>query len=159
MRAEPINIEESFARFIPSDSYDSGGAGLFSCVNDQMKMLSTLACGGTAPNGYRLLSPESIGMMGKNELSDSARIDFMPGRLYGYSWGLCGRAHINKKISRARSAEGEFGWDGAAGAFALVDPINRVSMYFGMEVLGCVYSYNKLFPDLRDLGYELLGIE
>jgi CubicO group peptidase (beta-lactamase class C family) len=159
MTAEPIDVEKRYEAFVLCDGYDSGGAGLFSSVNDQMKLLSTLACGGTSPDGYRLLSQKSIERMGKNELADSARPDFMSGRLYGYSWGLCGRAHVNKRISRARSAEGEFGWDGAAGAFALADPINRVSMYFGMEVLGCNYSYHKLFPDLRDLGYELLGIE
>lgn len=159
MRAEPVDIEKHHARFIPCNAYDSGGAGLFSSVNDQMKLLSTLACGGTSSDGYRLLSPDSIEKMGENGLSDGARMNFMPTRLYGYSWGLCGRAHVNKKLSRARSAQGEFGWDGAAGAFALADPKNRVSMYFGMEVLGCNYSYHKLFPDLRDLGYEFLGIE
>lgn len=157
--AEPVNIEENHARFVPCEGYDSGGAGFFSSVDDQMKLLGALANGGVSPDGYRVLTPESIEMMGKNELADSARPNFQPSRLYGYGWGLCGRAHVNKRISRARSAEGEFGWDGAAGAFALVDPVNQVSMYFGMEVLGCNYSYHKLFPDLRDLGYELLGIE
>ena len=159
MRSEPLDMEENHSRFIPFYGYDSGGAGLFSTVDDQMRLLSTLACGGTSSDGYRLLAPETIVEMGKNRLPESALYDYRPTRLYGYGWGLCGRAHMNKVFSTARSALGEFGWDGAAGAFALVDPENRVSMYFGMEVLSCNYSYHKIFPDLRDMGYELLGIE
>ncbi len=159
MRSHPADIDEKYNSFILCDNYDSGGAGLFSTVDDQMRLLSTLACGGTSPEGYHLLSPETIAQMGENRLPDTVLLTYHPTRLYGYGWGLCGRAHMNKLVSGARSALGEFGWDGAAGAFALVDPTNRVSMYFGMEVLGCNYSYHKLFPDLRDMGYELLGIE
>lgn len=159
MKATPVDGEQEYNRYVLCDGYDSGGAGLFTSVNDQMKLLNALANGGTAPDGTRILKPETITLLGKNGLPDSARPDFQPNRLYGYSWGLCGRAHVNKTVSRARSAEGEFGWDGAAGAFALADPTNRVAMYFGIEVLNCAYSYYKLFPDLRDLGYEILGIE
>ena len=159
MQARPVDGEKDHARFVPCAGYDSGGAGLFSTVNDQMKLLTVLANGGTTSDGYRILSPNTIAQMGKNGLPDSAYPDFQPTRLYGYGWGLCGRAHVNKRISLARSAEGEFGWDGAAGAFALIDPFNRVSMFFGMQVLGCAYSYHKLFPDLRDMGYALMDIE
>ncbi len=159
MKATPIDGEKHHKFFIPSAEYDSGGAGLFSTVNDQMKLLTTLANGGTAPNGYQLLKPESIALFGENRLPDSARPDFLSDRLFGYSYGLCGRVHIDRKLSLSRSAEGEFGWDGAAGAFALVDPKNQVAMFFGIQVLGCTISYFKVFPELRNLGYELLGIE
>lgn len=158
-RAVPLDGEKDHSAFVFCNGYDSGGAGLFSTVDDQMKLLNALANGGISPEGYRVLKPETIAAMGENRLADTAYPDYHPTRLYGYGWGLCGRAHVNKLISRARSAEGEFGWDGAAGAFALVDPKNQVAMYFGMQVLGCAYSYHKLFPDLRDLGYALLGIE
>jgi CubicO group peptidase (beta-lactamase class C family) len=97
--------------------------------------------------------------MGKNGLSDSARIDFMPTRLYGYSWGLCGRAHINKGISRARSAEGEFGWDGAAGAFVLMDTKNKLSLVIGMHTMECSYAYEKIHTQIRDLLYEAIEAE
>ncbi len=159
MKATPVNGEQYHSHYVLCDGYDSGGAGLFTTVNDQMRFLNALANGGTSPEGNRILKAETIELLGKNGLPDSARPDFQPGRLYGYSWGLCGRAHVSKTVSSARSAEGEFGWDGAAGAFGLADPKNRVAMYFGIEVLSCNFSYCKLFPDLRDLGYEFLGIE
>ncbi len=141
-----------------SDHYDSGGAGLVTSVDDYMKLMSALACGGTSPNGYRVLNPETVEMMGRGYLPDSVRPDFNPSRLYGYSWGLCGRAHVEPHISGARSAKGEFGWDGAAASFALADPTNRVSLFFATEVLGCNYAYHAIHPLLRDLAYEGLGL-
>lgn len=137
-----------------SDRYDSGGAGLVTSVDDYMKLLTALACGGTSPNGYCVLNPETVAMLGNGYLPDSVRPDFNPSRLYGYSWGLCGRAHVEPHISNARSAKGEFGWDGAAASFALVDPTNRVSLFFATEVLGCNYAYHFIHPLLRDLAYE-----
>ncbi|MBQ8310382.1 MAG: beta-lactamase family protein [Clostridia bacterium] len=141
-----------------SDCYDSGGAGLATSVDDYMKLLGSLACGGTSPNGYRVLNPETVAMLGQGFLSDAIRETFMPTRLYGYSWGLCGRAHVDPHISDARSAKGEFGWDGAAASYALVDPSNRVSIFFATEVLGSNYAYHYLHPLLRDLAYEGLGL-
>jgi CubicO group peptidase (beta-lactamase class C family) len=141
-----------------SDCYDSGGAGLATTVDDYMKLLGALALGGTAPNGYRVLNPETVAMLGKGYLSDDIRKDFMQTRLYGYSWGLCGRAHVDPHISDARSSVGEFGWDGAAASYGLVDPAKRVSLFFATEVLGCNYAYHYIHPLLRDLAYEGLGL-
>ena len=141
-----------------SDCYDSGGAGLVTSVNDYMKLLTTLALGGTSPDGYQLLKPQTVAMLGQGFLPDDARADFNPTRLYGYSWGLCGRVHLEPHLSFARSPIGEFGWDGAAASFALVDATNRVSIFFATEVMGCNYAYHAIHPLLRDLAYEGLGL-
>lgn len=154
-RSEPVPTNNAY---IFSDCYDSGGAGLSSTVNDQMHLLTTLANHGTSPDGYRLLKPETVAEMGKGQLSDSARPDFGVTRLPGYSWGLCGRAHLEPTISLARTAVGEFGWDGAAAAFALVDPKNRLAIYFATETFNCQYAYHTIHPYLRDLVCETLGI-
>jgi len=158
MKPIPTPIETANPYVLTPD-FDSGGAGLYSTVNDQIKLMTTLACGGTTPDGYTLLRPETIRMMGENGLADSARPSFMPSRLYGYSWGLCGRAHVDPVVSCARSSIGEFGWDGAAGAFALVDPTKQVALYFGMHVRGCNYVYHHVHPRLRDLVYECIEDE
>ena len=141
-----------------SDRYDSGGAGLVTTVNDYMKLLGALSCGGTSPEGYRVLKPETVAMLGKGYLCDAARADFNPSRLYGYSWGLCGRVHLEPHLSCARSPIGEFGWDGAAASFGLVDATNRVALFFATEVLGCNYAYHMIHPRLRDLAYEAMGL-
>ena len=140
------------------DNYDSGGAGLFSTVSDYMKMLTAMAIGGTTKDGYHLLSKETIEMMGKNRLCDEARKDFSTTRCAGYGWGLCGRAHVDPVISLSKSAVGEFGWDGAAGALSMMDAKNQVALYLGTHVKGCQYIYHKIHPEIINMVYEALGI-
>ena len=131
--------------------YDSGGAGLFSTVDDYTKVITAVACG-------RVLKPETIAMMQKSGyICDDALNDFVTSRLFGYSWGLCGRVHVNPVMSLSKSPVGEFGWDGAAGAYSLIDAQNKVAMYFGMHAFGCSYAYHCVHPTLRDLMYE--GLE
>ena len=140
-----------------SPNYDSGGAGLFATVDEYIKIITTVACGGTTPDGYPLLKPETIAMMQKNYLCDDALNDFVVHRLFGYGWGLCGRVHINPTLSLSRSPVGEFGWDGAASAFVMIDPINRIALYFGTHVHGCGYIPYVCQSTFRNLLYEGLS--
>ena len=153
--SRPIECKNKYCL---TDNYDSGGAGLYTSPADQIKLLTALANGGKAPDGTQILSPETIAMMGENRLCDAARADFMPSRLYGYSWGLCGRVHVDPFLSDSRSAKGEFGWDGATGSFAMVDPTNEVALYFGLHVFSCQFVYHHVHPLLRDMTYEALGL-
>ncbi len=157
-RSEEIPCENPY---VFGENYDSGGAGLFTTPDDQIKLLTVLACGGTTADGYPLLSPESIARMGKNLLPDSALPDFQPSsRAAGYGWGLCGRAHINPLLSSSPSAVGEFGWDGATAGYGLADPTNRIAIVFLSHVFGCQYSYYHVHPTLRNLAYRaILGKE
>lgn len=144
-------------KFILSNQYDSGGAGLFATVDDYMKIITAVACGGTAENGYRVLSPEAVRMMGENRVCAKGLASRRSGRLYGYGWGLGCRVHMDPVVSLSRAPVGEFGWDGAANAFAMVDATNRVAVYFGAHILGCTYGYNLIHPHIRNLIYE--GLE
>lgn len=144
--------------YILSPDYDSGGAGLFSTANEYMKIISVIANGGTADNGYTLLRPETIELMTKNRLNEKGLNDFVIGRLYGYGFGLCGRVHMNPKVSLSHSAVGEFGWDGAGGAFAMIDTKNRVAIYFSANLFGFAYGYNVLHPAIKNMVYEALDL-
>ena len=139
-----------------SPEYDSGGAGLFSTVEDYAKMLTAVALGGTAKNGYRLLNPETVEMMGKNFLCDDARKDFSGTRCNGYGWGLCGRAHVDPVVSFSKSSVGEFGWDGAAGALSVMDPTKQIAIYLGTHVKGCQYIYHKIHPMVINMVIEAI---
>ena len=141
-------------RFIITPDYDSGGAGLFSTVDEYMKIITVIACGGTTADGYRILKPETISMMGKNHLPEAGLNDFCNTRLFGYGWGLCGRAHMNPTLSCSLAPVGEFGWDGAAAAFSMIDAKNRVALYFGTHLFGCSYGYHMVHPTIRNLVYE-----
>jgi CubicO group peptidase (beta-lactamase class C family) len=51
---------------------------------------------------------------------------------------------------------GEFGWDGAAGAYAMIDPVNHISIFYAHEILGMIEAYSEIHPTIRDLTYEAM---
>ncbi len=145
-----------FNDLILSPEYDSGGAGLFATVQDYIKIITVVANGGITDDGYVLLNPDVIPLMTENHLTPEGLNDFVNARLYGYGWGLCGRVHMNPTLSLSRSSVGEFGWDGAASTFAMIDTKDRVAAYFGTQMYGCGYAIFALHPTMRNIIYECL---
>ncbi len=137
-------------------NYESGGAGLISSVEDYILLSDALACGGTGATGASILKPETIDLMRTNQQTGACLSDFACNfRRRGYGYGLGVRTLIDQSI--AKSPVGEFGWDGAACAYTLIDPKNRVSAYFGTQVRGCGYGYDVVHPTVRDMIYEALN--
>ena len=155
--AECAVLRENKNEYKLSDKFESGGAGICTTVNDYMKFASCLACGGKAPDGTAIFKPETVAMMQVDQLDATTKKSFFDARLFGYSWGLCGRVHTNPVVSMSKTPAGEFGWDGAAGALALIDPKNQIAVYFAMEVRGCTYAYNRLHAHIINTVYEALG--
>ena len=153
-KAVPTESTNKYYSLTPN--YDSGGAGLFSTVSDYLKMLTAVALGGTSKDGYQLLKPETVEMMGKNFLCDDARKDFTTTRYPGYGWGLCGRAHLDPVVSLSKSSVGEFGWDGAAGALSVIDPTKQIAIYLGTHVKGCQYLYHQIHPRIINMVIEAI---
>lgn len=151
---KPIAIGNG--RYALTPDYDSGGAGLFTKVDDYIKVVTTLACDGTSPDGYTLLRPETIAEMEVNRLCPAAWKDYVNHKLFGYGWGLCGRVHVNPVRSLSRSSVGEFGWDGAQAAFTMVDRKTHTALYFGTQVANCAIAPTVLHPVLRNLVFEML---
>ncbi len=112
--------------------YQSGGAGLTSCAEDYALFLDAMACGGMGKNGSRIISAKTIEMMKINQLSERQLKDFRNRPGYGYGLGV--RTHMNQAQSGCLSPIGEFGWDGAAGAFAMVDTDNQVSLTYFQHI-------------------------
>ncbi len=116
-----------------SENYESGGAGLTSCTEDYALFLDALACGGVGKNGNRILSASTIELMKTDHLRGKQSEDFYLMRP-GYGYGLGVRTHIDKTLSGSLSPVGEFGWDGAAGAFSMVDTENNLSLTYFQHV-------------------------
>lgn len=134
-----------------SPDYESGGAGLTSTTEDYALFLDMVACGGVGKTGARILKEETVKLWGSNHVSGAAADDFDEMRR-GYGYGLGVRVHIDPTRSNTISPVGEFGWDGAAGAFAMVDPVNHISLTYFQNVLGnapdqCAIR-NALYKDL-----------
>ena len=116
-----------------SKEYQSGGAGLTSCTEDYALFLDAFACGGIGKNGNRILMHETVNLMKTNHLQGRQCEDFNQLRP-GYGYGLGVRTHINKEESKSLSPLGEFGWDGAAGAFSMVDTENKLSLTYFQHI-------------------------
>ena len=142
-----------------TEEYDSGGAGLLSTVNDYIHLITALALGGTSPDGVRILSEESVNLMKTDALNPVQRHDFLirSPAARGYSYGLGVRVMV-EDIGTSVPV-GEFGWDGAAGAYALVDNTNRLAMFYVQQVCNSRVTYQEVHPALRDTLYRCLGRE
>ena len=137
-------------------NYESGGAGLTTTVDEYSKVVEALANGGVGATGKQILKPESILTMGKNWMTEAQMADFGRTGKVGYGYGLGVRVLVDQ--TKSKSPVGEFGWDGAAGAYALVDPINHVSMFYAHEITGMIEAYSEIHPTIRDLAYEGMGL-
>ncbi|MCE5188535.1 MAG: beta-lactamase family protein [Eubacteriales bacterium] len=139
-----------------TNRYESGGAGLACPVDAYSRVLDALANGGVGANGARILEPESIAAMSQNRLNAQQMQDFSRAGKAGYGYGLGVRTLVDAACSK--SPVGEFGWDGAAGAYALVDPVNRLSIFYAHEIIGMNAAYSEIHPTIRDLAYEALEL-
>ncbi len=68
---------------------------------------------------------------------------------YGYGLGVRVRTESRDSLV----PPGEFGWDGAAGAYVLADPLNKISIFYVQHVFGFPKAYSHIHPAIRDLAY------
>ncbi|MBQ3530031.1 MAG: beta-lactamase family protein [Oscillospiraceae bacterium] len=146
-----------FGDFNLTDQYESGGAGLYSTVEDYSLFADALACGGVGATGNRILKAQTIDLMRTEQLGEyvmDPRFGCAAGPGYGYGLGV--RTLVKKEC--ARSSLGEFGWDGAAGSYVMIDPAYHLSIFFAMHVrswpklIGCGHA------PIRDMCYDVLGL-
>lgn len=133
-----------------SEEYQSGGAGLTSCTEDYALFLDALASGGVAKNGNRILKEDTVKLMGTNQL-DKVRYEDFQALRPGYGYGLGVRTHVDPEVSGSLSPVGEFGWDGAAGAFSMVDTKNKLSLTYFQHVHNWPL---KIQTEMRNALYE-----
>lgn len=145
-----------------TERYESGGAGLYSTTDDCIKFADALACGGRAWNGYTLLQPETVAMMGQNQLSAQPLADFQEktGHL-GHGYGLGVSVLMDREPRHFTCPEGIFGWGGAAGTRIFVDAKHQISIFYAQEVLGgtCETYEAHQHNMILNMVYEALQIK
>lgn len=119
-----------------TDEYESGGAGLCSSAEDYAIFLDALAYGGVGRNGKRIISSASIELLKSDGMKDMKRTSDFEDNVPGYRFAHGVRVHTDKSRSGALSPLGEFGWDGAAGGFSLVDTENKISLAYFQHFMG-----------------------
>lgn len=140
--------------FILGEEYDSGGAGIITTVSDYAKLTAALAGYGRGLTGERILTPNSVDLMRTNRLSPELLKDFNWMQLSGCGYGLGVRTHIDPAKSGVISNLGEFGWGGAAGATAIIDPGIGLGVFYAQHTLNPREEYYQ--PRLRNVVYSCL---
>lgn len=135
--------------------YESGGASVITCLDDYIKLLTALACDGVGANGNRILSRSSIELMRRPALKGKQLDAFDWEQYRGYNYGLGVRTLVDRLAGSSLSNVGEFGWCGAAGSACLMDPSERVAMFFVQHTLNPREEY--YFPRIRNA--VMAGIE
>ncbi|SFJ33936.1 CubicO group peptidase, beta-lactamase class C family [Paenibacillus sp. UNC496MF] len=129
------SIGETF-NLQPGRAYESGGGGLYSTVRDYILFAEALCNYGLAPNGERILRKETVNEMRTRRLSPQAQRDFAEfggASKSGYSYGLGVRTLVDREENNALSQNGEFGWDGARGCYAAIDPEAEVALFYAQQ--------------------------
>ncbi|MBE7679960.1 serine hydrolase domain-containing protein [Paenibacillus sp. P13VS] len=133
---------------------ESGGAGLLSTVRDYALFLNALTGHGTSPEGVRILSQASVELMRTDHLNEMTRPDYSWDHMGGYGFGLGVRTHISKSESGSLSPHGEFGWSGAAGCMAIMDPDSGLTVMYAQHLLNSQEPYIQ--RRLRNVVYSCL---
>ena len=142
-----------FRGFNITKNYVSGGASLVSTAEDYAIFADTLASGGKAKNGYQLIKPETIEKMKEVQfdcLNVKNTYTCVQGKDYGYGLGV----RVRTAALECGIPKGEFGWDGAAGSYTLVDTDNGISITMGMNILNWPQVFKGEHLAIAKLIYE-----
>ena len=143
------NVEYTFG-----SEYESGGAGLISCVDDYILLADALTHLGLGKSGNRILSESAVNLMRKNQLTPSQLEQFRnAARFLGYGYGFGMRTNMSPEDAGNLCTVGQFGWDGARLCYLSADPEKRISV-FHAEHMGGLHSV--VIPRLRNLVYSCL---
>lgn len=138
--------------------YESGGGGLVSTLDDYALFADAMACDGVGATGAQIITRSSIDALRENQMGKFVRDpQFSCATGPGYGYGLGVRTLIDKSQGQ-RSPLGEFGWDGANGAFVIIDPENHLSFSFMQHIRNWPDLMGQFYAPIRDEVYEALGL-
>jgi len=140
--------------FVFGTEYDSGGAGMISTVDDYMAFINMLCAGGVTPEGERVLSGAAIALMRRNHLTPAQIADYAGDIYAGYGYGLGVRTLMDPAPGGMLGPVGEFGWSGAAGAHAVIQPELGLTVYYSQHMLNDQELWSH--PRLRNIIYACL---
>ncbi|MDR1732421.1 MAG: beta-lactamase family protein [Synergistaceae bacterium] len=102
-------------------SFESGGAGLYSTMQDYNIFAQMLLKGGSY-EGARILGRNTVRFMSSNHLTPAQLAAHSTQKQRGYGYGLGVRVLTDPAQAGLNCLPGEFGWSGAAGTWFCVDP-------------------------------------
>lgn len=137
-------------------AFISGGAGLCSTIRDYSRFAEALAHGGTTRDGVRILSEASVNYIRTPQVGGSQFLeDQQWDSLHGYEYGSLVRVLTDRAKAGTLATLGEFGWDGWTGTYFCVDPAEKLSIFFWIQVASAGFTdtaklmRNVVYANLR----------
>lgn len=134
--------------FVLGEGYDSGGAGVITTVGDYVKLAAALANGGTGVNGEQILAKGTVELLRSNQLTPEQAVYYNWPALRGYGYGLGVRTLTDRARAGFNGLGSEMGWNGAAGASVIIDPVENVALFYAHHMLNPQEDY--YMPRLRN---------
>jgi len=134
--------------------FESGGGGLFSTVDDYTRFARMLLNRGEL-NGARILTPPSVELMTKNQLTQQQRLGCTWADENGYGYGFQMRVLTDRSKTDYHESEGAFGWNGLAGVSMRIDPVRRTTLLFGVQRIPP--NHELFLPQLTEAVEKELG--
>lgn len=113
----------------PKKSYEKNEGCLITTVDDYARFCEALCVGGTALNGYRLLSRESVDVL------------------------------INEIIYKETEKDGAFVCMGYNGGLILIDTKKKVTIVYAQYIKNMPTAQLEMYPELRRCVYECIGTD
>lgn len=126
-------------------AFESGGAGLFSTLEDYEKFVKMLMGMGTY-NGVRILGRKTVELMTRNRLNGVQMSSLDWDSMKGQGYGCFMRVLDDRSAAGMNGTEGEYGWDGWLGCYFSIDPAEELAMLYFIQQTnsGCTDFTRKL---------------
>ena len=134
--------------FANNVTFFSGGGGLVSSAMDYLRYSQMMLNGGEL-DGIRILSPTTIDLMTRDQLTQSARLGYdpRPGTTGDVSFGL--GFGLAVKAPRVRSgSKGSYRWAGVAGTDFWIDPKEDLTAMILVQMMGYPPALRNEFKTL-----------
>ncbi len=115
-------------------SYELGGAGLFSTIEDYSRFAEMLLAYGTYKE-KRILGRKTVEFISQNQLTSEQRKSIWFDSMYGYGYGNLMRVMIDLNLAGSNGSIGEYGWDGLPGTYFMVDPKEEITLVYMQQNL------------------------
>jgi CubicO group peptidase (beta-lactamase class C family) len=131
-----------------------GGMGLVSTQRDYLRFARMLLNGGEL-DGARLLGRKTVDLMRSNHLNPAqlASMGTPENPNHGFGYGLGVGVMMDRALNGSMRSNGSFGWGGAAGTEAVIDPQEDLVVLTMTQRLAAPYAHNVL---LQNLVYQAL---
>lgn len=113
-------------------TFESGGAGLVSTIDDYSRFARMMLHGGTF-NGVRILGRKTVELMTSPHLNEQQMKDFNWESLWGYNYGCLTRVLVNPGEAGSNASIGEYGWDGWTGNYITMDPADDMTLLYFIQ--------------------------